>query len=92
MANVARKLVGKSGDSSVSTMTPTEYGGSEASGAASGNTQYRRGSNKVLIYGLVAVGAVGAAVGLTQLTKGSDNDNNKPPSNGTNLPNPPSFP
>jgi len=107
MATVARKLVGKSSaqsrevttastESSPQEMTPAEYGGSNASGdtgAASGNaTQYRNGGNKVLIYGLVAVGAVGAAVGITQLTKGSDNKNDKPPVSGNNLPTPPSFP
>jgi TolB-like protein len=107
MATVARKLVGKSSSSSGATtassesspqeMTTTEYGGAgafdEANTSSGNTTEYRRGGNKVLIYGLVAVGAVGAAVGITQLTKGSDNKNDsKPPTTGGNLPNPPSFP
>jgi len=105
MATVARKLVGKSsllnsGATPTSTETPereltaTEYSGagtSEPGGGTGNTTEYRSGSNKVLVYGLVAVGAVGAAVGIAQLTKGSDNKT-KPPTTGNNLPNPPSFP
>lgn len=104
MATVARKLIGKSamlngGSSASKTETPaqelktTEYGGAgapEPSGTEN-PPQYNSGSNKVLVYGLVAVGAVGAAIGISQLTKGSDNKT-KPPSPGNNLPNPPSFP
>jgi TolB-like protein len=101
MANVARKLVGKSsffdGDVATGAMTATDYSGATSgeAGAASGKSaEYRSGSNKFLIYGLVAVGAVGAAVGITQLTKGSDNKNNntKPPATGSELPDPPVFP
>lgn len=105
MAAVARKLVGKSAllnGSTTSTKTEapaqelktTEYSGAGTPESGSGTentTQYSSGSNKVLVYGLVAVGAVGAAIGISQLTKGSDKDN-KPPTTGTNLPNPPSFP
>ena len=106
MAAVARKLVGKSAllnGSTTSTKTEapaqelktTEYGSAGTSDPGSGTenpAQYSSsGSNKILVYGLVAVGAVGAAIGISQLTKGSDKDN-KPPTTGTNLPNPPSFP
>jgi len=105
MATVARKLVGKSsllnGSASTATteapareLTATEYsstGAAEQSGGTGNTTEYRGGSNKVLVYGLVAVGAVGAAVGISQLTKDSDNKT-KPPTTGNNLPNPPSFP
>lgn len=105
MAVVAHKLVGKSAllnGSTTSTkmeapaqeLKTTEYSsaGIPEPGSGTGNTaQYSSGSNKILVYGLVAVGAVGAAIGISQLTKGSDKDN-KPPATGTNLPNPPSFP
>lgn len=105
MTAVAHKLVGKSAllnGSSTSTKTEapaqelktTEHssaGTTEPSSGAQNTTSYSSGSNKVLVYGLVAVGAVGAAIGISQLTKGSDN-NNKPPTSGNNLPNPPSFP
>jgi len=96
MPAVARKLIGKSAAASSSgEMTTTEYGGADSGNgdASSNNTEYRSGGNKVLIYSLVAVGAVGATIGITQLTKSSDNKNdNKPPTSGGNLPNPPSFP
>jgi len=101
MATVARKLVGKSSllnggatETPARELTASEYSGagtSEQSGGTGNTTEYRGGGNKVLIYGLVAVGAVGAAVGISQLTKGSDNKT-KPPTTGNNLPNPPSFP
>jgi len=102
MATVARKLVGKSsllnGNASTATpeapareLTTSSTGAAEQSGGTGNATEYRSGSNKVLVYGLVAVGAVGAAVGISQLTKGSDNKT-KPPTTGNNLPNPPSFP
>lgn len=97
MPGVARKLVGKSAASTSGTveatqeMTTTEHSGAGMNSEGSGNTEYRRGGNKTLIYGLVAVGAVGAVVGITQLTKSSDKDT-KPPVTGSNLPDPPSFP
>jgi TolB-like protein len=107
MPAVARKLVGKSAAPnsaaaapSSQEMTATEHGDAGVSGQAdapsntSNTTEYRNGGgNKILIYGLVAVGAAGAAIGITQLTKGSDDKNDtKPPVTGGNLPNPPSFP
>jgi TolB-like protein len=107
MPAIARKLVGKSAAPTPNSaafssqeMTPTEYGDAGVSGRTDGSsntsdtTEYRNGGgNKILIYGLVAVGAAGAAIGITQLTKGSDNKNDtKPPVTGGNLPNPPSFP
>lgn len=105
MATVARKLVGKSAmlnGSSASTkaeapvqeLKTTEHssaGTTEPDGGTTNTPQYSTSNNKILVYGLVAVGAVGAAIGISQLTKGSDKDN-KPPTTGTNLPNPPSFP
>lgn len=96
MPGVARKLVGKSAADAgtmetAQEMTTTEHSGAGMNTEGGGNTEYRRGGNKTLIYGLVAVGAVGAVVGITQLTKSSDKDT-KPPVTGSNLPNPPSFP
>jgi len=102
MAAVARKLVGKSAllnggassEAPAQELKTTEYSGAgtaEPGRGAENTASYSSGSNKVLVYGLVAVGAVGAAIGISQLTKGSDNKT-KPPTNGSNLPNPPSFP
>jgi len=99
MTAVARKLVGSSAAGSDDTaagaagsLSTTDYSGAATSGDTANSGEYRNGSNKILIYGLVAVGAVGAAVGITQLTKSSDNKKNKPAPTGPNLPNPPSFP
>jgi TolB-like protein len=98
MATVARKLVGKSSllnggasPASARELTAGSTGTAEQSGGTGNTTEYRSGGNKVLVYSLVAVGAVGAAVGISQLTKSSDNKT-KPPTTGNNLPNPPSFP
>jgi hypothetical protein len=76
------------------TDAPSNNSNTSDTADTSNTTEYRSGGgSKILIYGLVAVGAAGAAIGITQLTKGSDNKNEtKPPVNGGNLPNPPSFP
>jgi len=100
MAAVARKLVGSSAAGNDETaagaagsLNTTDYSGAATtSGDTANSGEYRNGGNKILIYGLVAAGAVGAAIGITQLTKSSDNKNNKPTTTGKNLPNPPSFP
>jgi TolB-like protein len=105
MAIIARKLVGKtSSPSSEAAAESSQLGATENSGAdmpadsgdtSSGATEYRSGGNKFLIYGLVAVGAVGAAVGITQLTKGSNNNkNDNPPTTQPDKPlgDPPTFP
>jgi len=107
MAAVARKLVGNRAETqmaavetpvqAISTSEQNEANitidtNSDTSNEAPANTtEVRSGGNKILVYGLVAVGAVGAAVGITQLTKGAKN-NNVPSGNTNNLPNPPSFP
>jgi TolB-like protein len=97
MATVARKLVGKTSTSSaVSAAGPAqEISSAEQSGMETGaanNPEMRRSNNKLLVYGLVAVGAAGAAIGITQLTKDSGSKDKPPITNSTDLPNPPKFP
>ncbi|MDZ7293007.1 MAG: hypothetical protein ONB44_24675 [candidate division KSB1 bacterium] len=107
MATVARKLVGKTSGSAstVSSIQKTsaieqstaasERSGSETAGDTSGSsektTEVKRGSNKFLVIGAVAAGAIGAGVLITQATK--DSGSKKPPDNTlTELPGPPKFP
>jgi TolB-like protein len=99
MATVARKLVGKTTPSSSTgynaepaQMSSTEHSGTETSGEAGNTPEMRPRSNKLLVYGLVAVGAAGAAIGITQLLKDSGSEDNNPIDNSTDLPNPPKFP
>ena len=97
MSTVAHKLVGKTNSTGnmVSAAGPAqEINSSERSGMETGgyNPEVRRSNNKLLVYGLVAVGAAGAAIGITQLTKDSGSKDKPPISNPTDLPNPPKFP
>ncbi|MDZ7407548.1 MAG: hypothetical protein ONB41_26185 [candidate division KSB1 bacterium] len=96
MAAVARKLMGTStagnDETAAGSFRTTDYSSAANAGDTANSGEYRNGGNKILIYGLVAVGAVSAAIGITQLTKSTDNNNNKPAPTGPNLPNPPSFP
>jgi TolB-like protein len=65
----------------------TKSAGGEEQTASTG--QVKRGSNKLLVFGLVAAGAVGAGVLISQA--GKDNKDNKS-NTSTDLPNPPKFP
>lgn len=114
---IARKLVGKSGSSSSSSVKPVsttqpaqELTPAEQSAAApemsetettpqtpqesAANTgEVKRGSNKLLLFGLVAAGAVGAGVLISQAAGKDDGaKDNKPGNNSANLPTPPAFP
>jgi TolB-like protein len=69
------------------------YGGGSSGSTPAQTSEVRSGSNKFLYIGLAAVGAAGAVIGITQLTKDSGGKSNNKPAPSTEKPlgDPPGF-